>query len=277
MVTVRAISLARRPFDVGPCDSGRLAAIGGKPAGGQAQHQEECGRDNRGAQHVLRIDDAVDPPRGIDGERVRGEHGIAEQDQHQRWRDDHAQCACNRDRRVAQGRRQPRRVEARLDGARKRQDAGADRPAHRPQQCTQPQSRHHGRTGSARQQPQQCTEHRRRDGQAIEQHAHQNIERQSLQQIAFEQIDETAGQGPEQRQRHAPARDRGHTTEHGCEYQHGISRQSRQDQSHADECKQDQTEARHHRSSSPLGLIMSSTMAARTPAANSQSASLTIK
>ena len=175
-----------------------------QPAARLSDRKRAGGKDGA-AQHVLGIDDAIRPSGGVDGQRVGGQHRIAEQYENQRGRDDHPQRARNRDRRLTQRRRQTGGTQARLDGAPERQNAGADRPAHGTEQRAQSQACHHRGARAVRQQPEQRAKHGRRHAHAVEQHAHQDIERQSLQQIALQQIDEATGQGAEQDERDAAA------------------------------------------------------------------------
>jgi hypothetical protein len=130
------------------------------------------------------------------------EHRIAEQDQHQRGRDHHAERAgdrnqCGTRRLVHAVRRKPRG-----DHLGKAEHARADRTVHRTEQRAKPHAGDElrGAVRAAGSRGPRAVE-RVRDRQTVEQQAHQHVERQRLQQIVLEQIDQPAGQGGKQRER----------------------------------------------------------------------------
>ena len=97
---------------------------------------------------------------------------------------------------------------ARCDDAREREHARADRTVHRPEQRAEAHPRYERRRRPARQHGEACAIERVGDRKPVEQQAHGHVERQRLQQVGLEQVDQPAGQRGEQYRGDRTAEDR---------------------------------------------------------------------
>jgi hypothetical protein len=144
--------------------------------------------------NVLGIDDAIAAPCRRHGHGMRRQHRVAEKNENQRRRQQHTKGAGDRNDGVTIGCGDALRRKARRDDARKAEHAGSDRAVHRSEQRTEHHARPQRGRRAARKGGIAGAIKRVRDRQPVEQQAHGHVERQRLQQIVFEQVDQPAGQ-----------------------------------------------------------------------------------
>jgi hypothetical protein len=120
---------------------------------------------------------------------------------------------------------------ARRDQAREQGGTGGDRTVHGRDKGTDAQGRKRVGAGQRPEQPQQGGEQGVGHGQALQQHAHEDIQRHGLQQIVFQQAQGAHGQGLQDRQvesahRQAQRREQaGHADQQGPDRQAGSQNQ----------------------------------------------------
>ena len=134
------------------------------------QQHDEAGHQ-RGAHHVLRVDDAQRRTRRVERFGVRAHHRVAEQQQHERRRDHHAQGAGHTDRRGAALGAGAALLELGRDAARQRVQARTDRSVHRREQRAHTERRQLARRGAAGKHALARAVQQRRERQSIEQRA----------------------------------------------------------------------------------------------------------
>ena len=181
------------------------------------------------------------------------QHGVAEQDQHQRWRHDDAERAGHGDDGGAARQREPRGGEPRLDDPPQGQHAGANRTVHRPEQAAEHDTRDRGRR-RPRQHGEAATVERFGERQAIDQRAHQHIKRNGLQQVVVEQIDQTFGQDAEELNWHVAAYGPHRGAEAGNRQQHHGRGEAGKGDAETDQQQQAQAQPRHHRDHCGCGV-----------------------
>ena len=152
------------------------------------QQQNGQGRQQGRVENVPRVDDALRAQHKagqVAGFEVRAQHGVTQQNQHQRRRHHHANGGGHADQR--RGARGIEPAQTRGHQARQQGGAGRDRAVHRRNQRTYAQSRQRVTRTRAPEQVGQRRKHRIRHREALQQHAHQHVQRQCLQQIMLQQ------------------------------------------------------------------------------------------
>ena len=94
---------------------------------------------------------------------------------------------------LARAGRHAARRELGRHGARQHGDAGADRAVHRREQCAEAQGRPCRRAAGLAGERNAATEQPIGQRQAVQQRPHEDVERQCLQKIVFQQADDAAG------------------------------------------------------------------------------------
>jgi hypothetical protein len=266
----------QRPLAHGQPLASRLerCAASSDPGQQQAQREKKAAWRQRRMKDVLGVDDAVVAAGRGHGHRVGRQHRVAEQNQHQRWRHQHAERGGNRDDRVSAGRGNAFGLKPGRDHARQPQHAGADRAVHRPEQCAQHHARHQGRRRAARQHRSAGAIQGVRDRQPVKHQAHGHVERQGLQQVILEQVDQPDRQRPQCRELDGAGEHAEHRAEYRRREQDDGGRQAGRDDAEADQQQQREPAPRHYGFSGSRGRMMSSSACRITMSAISTSAIL---
>ena len=211
---------------------------------------------------------------------MRVQHGVAEEDQHQRGRHDDPERAGDGDDRGAARQRNAGGGEPRLRHARQREHAGADRTVHRSEQRAEHKARDDW-PRRPRDNGDGATIERIGNRQPIHQGAHQHIERNGLEKIVFEEIDQSFRQRADELNRHGAADCSHNGTKTSGGQQHDGGRNTRENDAETDEQQQAQAEPGHQRGhwgrGRQGGAMSSSTPSIKTNSAISNSANLMMK